>query len=200
MLSRDVLHHLSAELARPDPWRLQQNPFEQARYTLMLQMLEGDKRYDSGLEIGCAAGAFTERLAERCARLRVVDVLPEAIRRCRARLAGLSSVHYTVADISEEIGWNETYDLVVVSEVFYYLQDLRAIHRVVTRLYPLVRRGGIVIFGSAADAVVRRWGLEHGAETAMAEWTTLFREVERHVCRGPSPNECALLVKYTRDA
>jgi 2-polyprenyl-3-methyl-5-hydroxy-6-metoxy-1,4-benzoquinol methylase len=200
MLSAHVRTHLAIEIARSDPWRLQVNPFEQDRYARMLEMLGPVERFASALEIGCAAGVFTERLAERCVSLRGVDVLPEAIDRCRARLAHAPHVRYTLADISEEIGWNETYDLIVVSEVFYYFPDVDAVRGAIAQLSQLVRPGGTVLFGSAINAVVRRWGRTLGAETAMQEWSRFFREIERYVCRGQSPDECALLVTYTRDA
>lgn len=200
MLSAHVRRHLAIELARSDPWRLQLNPFEQDRYTRMLEMAGPVERFASALEIGCAAGVFTERLAERCTRLRGVDVIPEALARCRARLAHAPHVSFTLADISEEIGWHETYDLVVVSEVFYYFPDVDAIRTAIVRLAALARPGGTILFGSAIDAVVRRWGRSFGAETAMREWSQVVREVERQACRGQSPDESALLVKYTRDA
>jgi len=193
-----VLAHLKAELARPDPWRLESNAFEQRRYDVMMSMLQDEGPFDSGLEIGCAAGAFTARLVECCATLRVVDLLPEALARCRARLGDVQKVRYTVADTSETAGWGETYDIIVVSEVLYYLGGRSAVRTAMRNIERLMRPQGILLFGSAVDAVVRRWGLVCGAETVTEEWSRTLDIVEQRLCTGRTPTEHALLVKFRR--
>ena len=193
-----VLAHLKAELARPDPWRLESNAFEQRRYDVMMSMLQDDAPFDSGLEIGCAAGAFTARLVECCGTLRVVDLLPEALARCRARLGDVQKVRYTVADTSETAGWGETYDIIVVSEVLYYLGGRSAVRTAMRNIERLMRPQGILLFGSAVDAVVRRWGLVCGAETVTEEWSRTLDIVEQSLCTGRTPTEHALLVKFRR--
>jgi hypothetical protein len=63
MLSHHVMEHLRAEISKDDPWLLETKAFDQARYATILDMLAESPEYESGLELGCAAGAFTEQLA-----------------------------------------------------------------------------------------------------------------------------------------
>jgi len=198
MIFPSVLAHLKAELASPDPWRLEQNPFEHRRYDVMMSMLRDHGPFESGLEIGCAAGAFTARLLECCQTLRVVDLLPEALARCRAHLGDVRTVRYTVADISETAGWGETYDVIVVSEVLYYLGGRSAVRAAMRGIERLLRPGGILLFGSAVDAVVRRWGLLCGAETVIEEWAGTLDVVDERSCTGAAPTEHARLVTFRR--
>lgn len=198
-LSNRVMSHLRAELNRADPWRLTVSDFEQRRYECM-RLLMGEAEFESGLEVGCAAGAFSEHLVDGCRRLRIVDVLPEAIDRTRQRLGDRERVSYAVAQISDLASWGETYDLVVVAEVLYYITELESVHRTVAHLSGLLRPGGVLIFGSAIDSICARWGLPHGAETAMKEWSKHLREVKRAICIGATADEHAMIVRYARDA
>ena len=198
-LSRTVISHLRTELAKPDPWQLESSPYEQARYRIMLDMI-GGSTFEHALEVGCAAGAFTELLAPHCKRLRVVDVLPAAIARCRRRLTDHEFVDYAVGDIAEVTGWDETYDLIVIAEVLYYVNCSASIEAIATRLGSWLRPGGTLIFGSAIDATSAAWGLPFGAESAMATLARELSERARVPCVGESPNERSLIVRYGRDA
>jgi 2-polyprenyl-3-methyl-5-hydroxy-6-metoxy-1,4-benzoquinol methylase len=200
MLSTGVLEHLRTELARDDPWSLETNLYEQSRYSVMLEFMAQSGKFVSGLEVGCAAGAFTSQMVQRCERLRVVDVLPAAIARCRQRLAGCQNIQFSVADIAEIDGWNESYDLIVIAEVLYYLEAREKIVQTVAKLGKWLKPGGLVIFGSATDSVSSRWGLSYGAETAMSEWSKELREVERRSCIGLTLDDFSLFVKYVRNA
>jgi 2-polyprenyl-3-methyl-5-hydroxy-6-metoxy-1,4-benzoquinol methylase len=200
MPSDAILKHLRDKLAGSDPWAIESNPFERLRYETTLDLLNQHGPFDSGLEIGCAAGVFSLQLAERCARLRIADLMPQAITRCRRRLRGRDGVVFSVADIADCDGWGETYDLIVLCEVLYYLDDDIAIERTVTKVAHWLRTGGVLVFGSATDAATRSWGLAGGAETAMAEWSKTLREVGRVSCRGAKPDERAVVVAYVRDA
>ena len=75
----DVAAHLASEISAPDPWRLQSNPFEHRRYAIMLDMIRARGHASQALEIGCAAGIFSELLAPLCTNLHIVDVMPQAI-------------------------------------------------------------------------------------------------------------------------
>jgi SAM-dependent methyltransferase len=200
MASASVLKHLRDELASSDPWAIETNPYERLRYDATLELLDQNGPFENGLEIGCAAGVFSCHLAERCARLRITDLMPRAITRCRRRLRGRDGVVFSVADIADCSDWGETYDLIVLCEVLYYLDDDLAIERTVAKIADWLRPGGLLIFGSATDAATRSWGLAGGAETAMAAWTKALREVRRISCRGADPDERAVVVAYVRDA
>ncbi len=184
-------------MALPDPWRLEANSFETARYETMLDFASSDLPYASGLEVGCAAGAFTERLAPLCRELLVVDLLPAAIERGSSRLKERSNITWRVADIASFRSDN-IFDLIVVSEVLYYLGGGKTLTRAIGNLAGLVAPGGVLIFGSARDAACARWGLSGGAETCIGEFSDHLRETARAHHRGATPDEDCLIVKYAR--
>lgn len=200
MLSPHVMEHLRTEISKEDPWLLETKPFDQARYAAMLDMLGDLSKYKSILEVGCAAGSFTHYLASRAQRLRVVDVMREAIRKCRRRLATEQGVIFCVEDISETEGWGETYDLIVISEVLYYLESRDRIAEVVAKVQTWLTPDGELIFGSAIDSVSSMWGMPCGAETAVEEFSKYLHETERRAVTGTSLDEHSLIVKYRRDA
>ena len=103
-----------------DPWAFDTSPYEAAKYAATLGALPRD-RYASAFEIGCANGALTERLAGRCDRVLAVDVAPSALARARERTAGLGGVDVRRMAVPDEWPDGGGFDLVVVSEVGYYL-------------------------------------------------------------------------------
>jgi len=147
--------HLREETAGADPWGVECGVSQREVHDVAEGMLAAS--YVSALEVGCATGVFTARLMPRAGRLRVVDVLPEAIERCRRR-CGAGPV-YTVGGIQD---WGEEYDLVVAMDVLCYVARLdlpAAIALLVRQLKP----GGDLLFSCQGDRVLREWGLV-GAE------------------------------------
>jgi SAM-dependent methyltransferase len=198
MSSRSAIQrYLQQELSRPDPWRLGTSAFDTARYQTMLEFARSDRPYMRGLEVGCAAGAFTERVAPLCREWLVIDVVQAAIERASARLKGNSNIEWHVADIVT-FRPQKSFDLIIVSEVLYYLRGRENLVRAVGNLFRLMAPGGVLIFGSATDAACARWGLRGGAETCIREFSLLFRETARVHHRGASPNEDCVIVRYTR--
>lgn len=103
--------------AEADPWGFETSPYEAAKYAATLAALPHD-RYRRALEVGCANGALTERLAGRSDALIAVDVAEAALERVRER----ALPHVEVARMEVPASWpGGTFDLVVVSEVGYYL-------------------------------------------------------------------------------
>ncbi len=111
---------LNRELAAPDPWGLDANPFERERHTQMLRLALAQGSISSALEVGCAAGAFTVQLAPHCKRLTVIDVVPQAIERSRRRIRGSPHISWIVSDV-QQFSPDERFDLIVVAEVLYYI-------------------------------------------------------------------------------
>lgn len=199
MISSRVRLNLQAHLAARDPWSLDTNRYEQTRYGLMLDLIRSEKEvYESGLEIGCAAGSFTFRLRKLCKKLHVVDCEARAIEKCRLRLANASEVRFSVADISECTAWCDSYDLIVVSEVLYYLETAERVAATVKTIASWLGLEGVLLFGSVSDAIASRWGWP-GAESTILELSKYLREVDRRTCNGPEPSEHAIIVKFVRD-
>jgi len=203
----NVAEHLSAEMAAEDPWRLGTNLFEQRRYAIILDMMRAhalgfeERGFERGLEIGCAAGVFTALLAPQCKALHVVDVMPAAIERAAARLKDQGHISWEVSSATDDFAAGKTFDVIVVAEVLCYLPDHDTLRRVVDNIASKLAPGGLLVFGSAIDAVTVRWGLlGAGAETTMRLWERTLRETSRAVVQGSYWGEDTRIVAYTRDA
>ncbi|OKO73153.1 MULTISPECIES: nodulation methyltransferase NodS [unclassified Bradyrhizobium] len=195
-MTRDKRYQLlERELAADDPWRLNSNPFEEKRYAQMLRMSQSKEVISNALEVGCAAGSFTERLAPHCQRLMVVDVMPPAIARARQRTKRWSHITWIVADI-ERFWSSELFDLIVVAEVLYYLDDITEMRAAIQNLTSMLATNGRLVFGSARDDKCRRWGHPAGAETAIEIFNETLIEVERLQCLAESGEEECLLVLF----
>lgn len=121
----------------PDPWGLATRWYEQRKYALTVAALPRP-RYRNAYEPGCSFGVLTRMLARRCDRLLAVDFAASVIERARGRLAPFPHVQLQQAALPHEMP-DDRYDLIVVSEMLYYLseQDLGStISGLVSRLEP----------------------------------------------------------------
>jgi len=140
-----------------DPWDLDDSKFEQTRYACQLGLLRG-RRYQRGLEIGCAGGSFTRLLAPLCNELVAIDISEHAIERARAAHGPATGVEYRVANVMElDLEREGTWDLVVLTETAYYLGWLYPMFDVAWLAHSLhlaTRPGGHLLLGNAiwADA------------------------------------------------
>jgi SAM-dependent methyltransferase len=105
--------------ADPDPWSYQSSEYERSKYAATLAAC-GDGPFERALELGTSIGVFTELLAPRCRVLATVDAAPTAVAIARRRLAGQANVRVILGSIPDAIP-TDTYDLVVASEILYYL-------------------------------------------------------------------------------
>jgi predicted TPR repeat methyltransferase len=102
-----------------DPWCFATSPYEQAKYAATLQALAA-ARFANAFEVGCSIGVLTRLLANRCTRLLAVDVAEAALAQARRRCADLDHVALERLQVPDE--WpQQTFDLIVFSEVLYYL-------------------------------------------------------------------------------
>ncbi|MGL3104344.1 nodulation methyltransferase NodS [Bradyrhizobium sp. BR 1432] len=191
----EIRQLLERELAADDPWKLDGNPFERERHAQMLRLSLFNGAIKNGLEVGCAAGAFTEKLAPHCERLTVVDVVPRAIDRASLRTMQWSHITWIVSDI-EQFSTAERFDLIVAAEVFYYLRDVAEMRTAVSNLVRMLAPDGHLVFGSARDATCRGWGHAAGAETIIAMLSETLVEAERVQCQGVSASEDCLLARF----
>ena len=116
-VGRDHFEALYA--ARPDPWRLATSDYERDKYAATLAALPRP-RYARGFELGCAMGILTGQLGRRCDGLLAVEPVASALSEARARNA--DQPHIRFAPLFAPGEWpDETFDLVVLSEVIDYL-------------------------------------------------------------------------------
>jgi SAM-dependent methyltransferase len=105
----------------PDPWNYADSSYERHKYAATLTAC-GPGRFSCALELGSSIGVFTALLAPRCDRLVTVDASPTAVSLARRRLAAHPHVDAIVGAIPDAIP-PERFDLVVASEILYYLTD-----------------------------------------------------------------------------
>jgi SAM-dependent methyltransferase len=116
-LDREYFENLYA--ASPDPWGFETSPYERRKYGRTLDVL-ARRRYRRALEVGSSIGVFTAMLAPLCDELLAVDVSEKAVAAARERLKSFPYVHVERLTLPEETP-EGTFDLVVASEVLYYL-------------------------------------------------------------------------------
>lgn len=125
-----------------DPWLLRERWYERRKRALTLAMLP-DQRYASAYEPGCATGELTAELATRCDTLLAADMNADAVAHARRRVAHLSNVQIEQRSVPDD--WPEgRFDLLVVSELAYYLDDGQ-LSRLAARLTDSLAPGGTVI-------------------------------------------------------
>jgi protein-L-isoaspartate O-methyltransferase len=154
-LARDgAARHFDAKYRDdPDPWGYLTSAYEREKYARTL-LACGPAPLGRVLELGAAAGVFSATLAARCEHLTTIDAAPTAVALARRRLAGLDHVRVVDGDVPDDLPAGERFDVVVASEILYYLQD-DAFARTLERLPALLAPGGRLVAvhwtGSAED-------------------------------------------------
>ncbi len=112
-----------------DPWSAETRWYEERKRAVVLAALPS-ARYDAVFEPGCSTGLLTAELANRARRVVASDVAAAAVEATRRRVRR-ESVDVRVMRIPSE--WpNETFDLIVLSEVAYYCHDLDVLAKRIT--------------------------------------------------------------------
>jgi hypothetical protein len=109
-------------VAHGDPWGYAESDYEQRKYAATLAAC-GPGPFACALELGGSIGVFSAQLAPRCRRLVTVDAAPTAVAAARARLAGAAQVEVVLGTVPDAIP-QARYDLVLASEILYYLDAL----------------------------------------------------------------------------
>ena len=104
----------------PDPWDYRTSDYERRKYAATLEALPKPS-HGLCLEIGCSIGVFTGLLAARCGHVVAIDFSLGALQLARRHLQGVRNVDLLRASFPEETPPG-SWDLIVCSEVLYYLQ------------------------------------------------------------------------------
>ena len=115
-IGRDYFEALYA--ADPDPWDFAGSDYEREKYAASLDALP-HASYAQGLEVGCSIGIFTRLLAARCERLLALDVADTALAQAR-KTCTADNVVFENRSIPRDFP-DGRFDLIVLSEVLYYL-------------------------------------------------------------------------------
>lgn len=129
-----------------DPWGYT-NDYEQTKYSQTLELLpEGP--IEDVLELACAEGHFTVQLAPYAKRLVAADISATALRRAEDRCAEHDNVTFEQIDISkDEIPGR--YDVIVCSEVLYYLARRSRLEAFAGELRRALKPGGRLVMAHA---------------------------------------------------
>ena len=170
-----------------DPWNYRTSRFEAFKRRMLLRACGGG--FGRALELACATGETSRALAPRCLRLLAVDASETAVEHARETYGRVPRLEFRHAELPAAMPPGP-FDLIVVSELAYYLTQLslrRLMRRVATEAAP----GGRVVilhhltpFGDAAQlpalaqrrAVAwlgRRFAVTFRSRTAQYEVVTL---------------------------
>lgn len=164
-----------------DPFGFDRNPEESLKFARTLEVC-GAGRYGRVLELGCAVGSFTEVLTERADDVLALDVSQAAVDQVALRLQDHSNVRTRAMDIPAEFP-EETFDLVVASDVLYYL-SVEKLRHCLTRIEASLADGGAFV---AVHYVPRMGSVLNGDEAhdLVASNTTLRHVLAERTEFGP---------------
>lgn len=107
--------------ANDDPWNFQTSEYESKKYAATLAALPKPK-YQNALEIGCSIGVLTKLLAKKSENLLATDVSQNALEQAKERCKNFYNITFKLHQFPEELP-NQKFDLIVISEVAYYLSQ-----------------------------------------------------------------------------
>lgn len=154
--------------AGEDPWDYGNSAYESWKFDQTLSLLPTG-RTKTALELGCAEGHLTARLAAHVGQLVAVDISPTAIARARARCRELGNVRFQVLNLAHD-PLPQRADLILCSEVLFYLPP-EMLRPVAAKIAASLAPGGHLLLAHGnliSDDRTRTgfdWGHPFGAKT-----------------------------------
>ena len=138
-----------------DPWETTTSAAEAERFAVTFATLDAAQveRFSSAVELGCAEGIFSERIAPRCDELLALDFSEVALRRARERLAGHSGITFRRWDMRNE-SLSGTYDLVIAMGVLTSLYRPGDVRRISESVVRAMKPGGYLLFSDVRQSTV----------------------------------------------
>ncbi|MGF1482213.1 MAG: SAM-dependent methyltransferase [Cyanophyceae cyanobacterium] len=137
IFGRDYFETLFANQA--DPWKYTE-PYEEVKYQQTLELLPPTP-IEHALELACAEGHSTAKLAPRVGHLTATDISQIAIEHAQERCQNCDNIRFLTIDLTKEELPGQ-FDLIVCSEVLYYLEDREALRYFARRIAEALRPGG----------------------------------------------------------
>jgi SAM-dependent methyltransferase len=141
--------------SKEDPWDYE-TPDQVDRILSEVEMLDrvrGPERFKKALEVGCAEGLFTAKLAPLCEHLLAVDISSVALTRARKRVRDFKWVDFALWDLRRD-PVSETFDLIVLVHALEYIRNPLYIWRARTKLVNNLRPGGYLLMGTMKVAEI----------------------------------------------
>jgi hypothetical protein len=155
--------------ADPDPWNVRDSWYERRKESVVLALLARE-RYDHAWDAASGTGDLALALSRRCERLTASDASPRAVA-LTGDLLSHASASVVVNRLPGVPALAEPPDLVVLSEVLYYLPDAD-------------RLGALEAAGAAArpsaELVVVHW--RHHPDDAFLSGAAATEEAHRLLC------------------
>ncbi len=153
--------------AGEDRWQYD-NVYEKMKYEQTLGLLPPGP-IGTTLELACAEGHFTARLASRVGGLIATDISATALERARTRCVNMANVEFRVLDLLSD-GFPQSLDLLICSEVLYYV-SLEQLAPIPEKFAAALNQGGHLLMAHACTIADERnrtgfdWGDRFGAKT-----------------------------------
>jgi SAM-dependent methyltransferase len=154
---------------KEDPWDYATSPYELTKYRQTLDLLP-PIQFDNALECACAEGVFTSQLAARVKHLVGADISPTALRRANKRCSEQHNVRFVQLDLTRD-ALPGRFDLIVCSEVLYYMGGRRELERVACKLARSLVDGGYLLMAhlnllkESPQESGFDWNVGYGAKT-----------------------------------
>jgi SAM-dependent methyltransferase len=122
----------------------------------LLDQVTDNSSFHRALEIGCAEGHFTERLATRCQHLMAVDISPTAVARAHARCRHYGHVGCAVWNLRHD-PVPGSFDLIVSVGVLEYIRSPFTLRAVRDKLVSALSPGGHLLAGTTVSPFDDTW-------------------------------------------
>lgn len=126
----------------PDPWNYANSPFEAYKRRILRQAC-GSRSFGRGLELACANGETSKVLSSLCLKLLALDGSPTVVAEANRRTKHLPNVTVAVANLPDDLP-RQQFDLIIASEIFYYLRPLPLL-RLMNGLYQNLAPSGRIV-------------------------------------------------------
>jgi 2-polyprenyl-3-methyl-5-hydroxy-6-metoxy-1,4-benzoquinol methylase len=160
-----------------DPFDNDDSAYERHKLAAILSFV-GRRPHKTILDVGCGPGGLTAQLAPYGRQVKAIDFSKEAVAIAKTRYAALDNVSFGVACVAEYCP-DIKFDLIVCSEVLYYLRRKSAakLARAIDNMAKLAAPNGWLIASEMAqDADIVR---------ALETQFTVLDRVEDHNWRRP---------------
>jgi 2-polyprenyl-3-methyl-5-hydroxy-6-metoxy-1,4-benzoquinol methylase len=155
-----------------DPWMFATSRYERDKYQETISVL-GGRRFANAFEVGCSIGILTRMLAHYCDSLIATDVSEIALSRARCNCGAMNNVTFERMYVPHE--WPEkTFDLIVLSEVLYFLSraDMEIVaSKSISSLHP----NGSIVLVNWTEATDYPCGGDEAAQIFLAHSSTAFK-------------------------
>lgn len=138
-----------------DPWKSTSSESERQRFAVTMSVLRGSgrDRFARTVELGCAEGIFTERLAGISDHVTALDYSEVALARARQRLRKRDNVEIRRFDMRKE-RLSAQYDLVVAMGVVTSLYRPGQVKKMCGELMEATQAGGFILYSDVRQSRV----------------------------------------------